>query len=168
MTKTTSSVRSNIAHSSRTDWLAGATGLAAVLLVVSLVGPGWVHAPADPATGAPATTLDFQGLNTLTSLVPSTAWQQAYFGWLGWAMVVLTVATGVAAALRRDGRSGTALVLASSLGLLASLFAVKGTMSWSVFIAATDTMRIGSYMLIVGYVVSMAVGVIVLVRRRAA
>jgi hypothetical protein len=29
-------------------------------------------------------------------------------------------------------------------------------------------MRIGSYMLIVGYVVSMAVGIIVLVRRRAA
>jgi hypothetical protein len=168
MTNTTSSVRSKIAPGSRSDWLAGATGLAAVLLVVSLVGPGWVHAPADPVTGAPATTLDFQGLNTLTSLVPSTAWQQAYFGWLGWAMVVLTIATGIAAALRRDGLSGTALVLASSLGLVATLFAVKGTMSWSVFIAATDTMRIGSYMLIVGYVVCMAVGVIVLVRRGTA
>jgi hypothetical protein len=168
MKETTSSVKSDIAHGSRIDRVVGATGLAAVLLVVSLLGPGWVHAPADPATGAPATTLDFQGLNTLTSLVPSTAWQQAYFGWLGWAMVVLTVAMGIAAALRRDGLSGTALVLASSLGLLASLFAVKGTMSWSAFIAASDSMRIGSCMLIVGYVVSMAVGVIVLVRRRAA
>jgi hypothetical protein len=46
-------------------------------------------------------------------------------------MVVVTVAMGIAASLRRDGLSGTALVLASSLGLLASLFAVKGTMSWS-------------------------------------
>lgn len=168
MTNTTSSVRTNIAHGSRSDWLAGATALAAVLLVVSLVGPGWVHVPADRATGAPATTLDFQGLKTLTSLVPSTGWQQAYFGWLGWTMVLFTIAVGIAAALRRDGLSGTALVLASSLGLVATLFAVKGTMSWSGFIAATDTMRIGSYLLIVGYVVSMAVGVIVLVRRRAA
>src|SRR5690348_2743006 len=107
MKETTSSVKSDIAHGSRIDRLVGATGLAAVLLVVSLLGPGWVHVPADPATGAPATTLDFQGLNALTSLVPSTAWQQAYFGWLGWAMVVLTVATGIAAALRRDGLSGT-------------------------------------------------------------
>ncbi len=142
------------------------SGLAAVLLIVSLSGPGWLYVPANPATGAPATTLSFQDLNHLTEVIPSTAWQQAYFSWAGWVLAILVILAAAFVLLRPSVASATALLVAAAVGLVATVFGVKGPLWWSQFIDAADQIRIGGYLLDLAYVALLAVGVIRLVALR--
>ncbi|NDV10759.1 hypothetical protein GXW84_41350 [Rhodococcus sp. IEGM 248] len=53
-----------------------------VLLLVALLGAGWLYVPANPAIKAPATTLGFNDLHDLAAsgAVPTTWLQQNYCG----------------------------------------------------------------------------------------
>lgn len=141
-------------------------GLAAVLLIASLLAPGWLHVPANPAAGTPATTLDFQDLNELTGVVPTTGWQEAYFSWLGWTLVVLAIAVAAVALLRPSVVSAGAQVMTAFVGLVSTLFGVKGPLTWSQFVDATDQVRIGVYMLDLGFFALLVVGIAQLVALR--
>lgn len=132
-------------------------GIGAVLLLVSPLGPGWLFTPANPAFHIPAATLDFSDLHHLTSsgIAPTNWVQQNYFSWLGWLLIALTiVATGAAVLVRRRFLIAVAAVL-SVLGLVVDVFADKGVLTWSQFYREVPNLRIGTYLLIAGYLLTL-------------
>jgi hypothetical protein len=137
-------------------------GVGAVLLVISPLGLGWLFSPAVAAAHIPAMTLNFADLGTLSSSgrVPTNWIQENYFSWIGWALIALTiVATGAAAVTGRRPLRVLSVIL-SVAGLLVSLFAAKGVLSWSQFSREIPNLRVGVCLLIVGYLLTLAAGVI--------
>lgn len=146
----------------------GATVVAGALLLVALVGPAWLHVPANPQVGAPAANLDFDQLGDLIAAdaVPTNGIQAAYFSWLGWLLATFTVLTGlVASVLPRRAVAGTLTVLAI-VGLVLTGLAVKGPLSWSDFLDQVPNVRAGGYLVVLGYLLLLVTGVFV-GRRRA-
>ena len=141
------------------------TCVVGVVLVVALIGPGWLYSPANPVVGSPSTTLDFQGLNDLVSHVPSTGRQQAYFGWLGWCLVALTVLSMLAATVRSSPVAAGVVCIIALTGLASTLFAVKGSMTWSQFSDSLHDVRAGAFMVLGGYLAAAAGGLVAALRR---
>ncbi|GAA3218745.1 hypothetical protein [Actinocorallia longicatena] len=137
---------------------AALAGLGAVLLLIAPLGPGWLFSPANPAAGIPAITLSFADLHRLTSSGPvPTNWiQENYFSWLGWALIAVTILTTAAGVLlRRRELNSTAAALAA-LGIVLTVLAAKGTLTWSQFSDETPHIRVGVYLLQLGYVLMIA------------
>ena len=154
----------------RTGALAGlrvgvliSAAVAAVLLLVSLLGPGWVYVPANPAVPSPAMTLDFNDLGDLShsGTAPTTSVQQAYFGWLGWALVIIAVVVLFAAAILGHRILAVSAAVMGVVGLVFTLFGVKGAQAWSALIDQLANIRIGGYLVLCGYVLALVTGMVI-------
>jgi hypothetical protein len=131
---------------------AAVVAFAVILLLASMIGPAWMYSPAQPDTGTPGANLSFSDLATATAKSPS-ALQAAYFGWLGWALVILAVAVSVAALLLPRRLLSVAELLTGLVALVLTALALKGPLSWGGFVAAVPTLRIGGYLIIIGLLV---------------
>ncbi|WP_213575873.1 hypothetical protein [Rhodococcus sp. USK13] len=129
-----------------------AVAAAAIFLLVSMVGPAWMFSPAHPDTGTPDANLSFSDLGAATAQSPS-AIQAAYFGWLGWALVILVIVVSAAAVLLPRRLLSAAELLTGIAALLITALALKGPLSWGGFVQAVPTLRIGGYLMIVGLLV---------------
>ncbi|MEO5664499.1 MAG: hypothetical protein ABIR39_14570 [Nocardioides sp.] len=140
-----------------------------VLLLVALLGAGWLFVPANPAIEAPATTLGFDELHDLAAsgVIPTTWVQQNYFGWLGWTLVILVIALALATAAAGLRFVAMALAGAGLVGLAINVFAVKGALTWGQFTDQIPNIRIGGYCAIVGYILAIALGAIGSARRES-
>lgn len=137
-------------------------GAGAVLLLIAPLGLGWLFSPAVPVAHIPATTLTFAGLHHPASsgMAPTNSIQKSYFSWLGWALFIVTIiATGAAVLTGRRSLSVLVVVL-SVLGLLVSVFAFKGVQTWSQFNHQVTNVRIGGWLLIAGYLLTLVSGLI--------
>ncbi|AHH18430.1 hypothetical protein NONO_c36430 [Nocardia nova SH22a] len=145
--------------------------IGAVCVFVSLVGPVWTRVPANPTTGLSAAQLDFSQLAaTVTSgAAPSTWLQHSYFSWLAWTLMSATIIAfaGCMGAARR--RWSLALAVLGVAGLVVTVVALKGTMSWSQAWDARGMMQqqlgIGCVLTLIGYLL-IPVGAIVAMSRR--
>ena len=120
-----------------------------VLLLVALLGAGWLYVPANPAIKAPATTLGFNDLHDLAAsgAVPTTWLQQNYFGWLGWTLIIIIiiiVALSLATALTGKRSVAMALAGAGVVSLAVNLFGLKGALTWGQF-KAKVTVQVSSH-----------------------
>lgn len=138
---------------------AAVVAIAAILLLASMIGPTWMYSPAQPDTGTPAANLSFSDLATATAESPS-ALQAAYFGWLGWTLVILAVAVSVAALLLPRRLLSVAELLTGIIALVVTALSLKGPLSWSGFVAAVPTLRIGGYLIIIGLLVIIVHGAV--------
>lgn len=137
-------------------------GAGAVLLVIAPLGLGWLFSPAVAAEHIPAMTLNFGNLATMSSSgrVPTDWIQENYFSWIGWALIALTVVAAGAAAVTGRPPLRVLSVIVSVVGLVVSLFAAKGVLSWSQFWHEVPDLRIGVCLLIVGYLLTLAAGLV--------
>lgn len=89
---------------------------------------------------------------TAGGAVPTNGVQDAYFSWLASMLVaaVSVLAVALAAAPRRS--LAWLLVVASVVGLLVTMLALKGPLSWGDFLEQAKNMRIGGYLIIVGFI----------------
>jgi uncharacterized membrane protein len=116
----------------------------------------------------PSMTLSFSGLHHLSSsgMAPTNWIQKNYFAWLGWVLIIATiVVTGAAVLLRRRSLGAAAIVL-SVLAVILTQLAAKGTLTWSQYAHQSSNTRIGVYVLLVGYLLTLVAG-IMQTRRRA-
>lgn len=145
-----------------------APGLTALFLLVSLLDAAWLSVPANPATKAPSTTLDFSDLHDLANggAVPTTAIQESYFGWLGWTLAVAAITLAVTAILLRN--RGPAYVLGglSVAGLVFTALGVKGALTWSQLFDQVENIRLGGYLVVLAYVFALVTSLALIVRRR--
>lgn len=144
---------------------AAAAAAAGIALIVSLLGPTWLHVPANPAHKIPALDLSFGNLRALANSAPAPAEQRAYFQWLGWTLVIITIAVAIAWATAARRVIAIALAGCSLAGLLFTLFAVKGAMTWNQFGHQLQYIRIGGYLLLVAYVATLVSALISTSRR---
>jgi hypothetical protein len=116
----------------------------------------------------PEATLTFNDLHDLASsgLAPSNGLQQAYFGWLGWALALTTVAVALAAAVLHRRPLTLAAGACAVAGLACTALGVKGVLSWSQLIDQTANVRPGAYLMVVGYLIALGSAAI-LARRRS-
>lgn len=135
-------------------------GLSPILLLVALLGAGWLYVPANPAIQAPATTLGFDELHDLAAsgVIPTTWVQQNYFGWLGWTLIVVVIALTVATAITNHRIVASALAATGLISLGLHIFAVKGALTWGAFMDQTPNLRVGAYCAVAGYVLALALG----------
>jgi hypothetical protein len=159
---------SQVATRKGSAWLAGLPLLgASASLVVGLLGPAWIYAPANSAANAPAARLDFGDLRQLTGTpgVPTTWLQQSYFDWLGW-LSAIVVMLGVAAAILLRTR---ALALVATglavLGLIAKVLALKGPLTWAQVVDQLANLRLGSYLVDLGLIGAAAISLALVSRR---
>lgn len=146
----TSATRSAITLSRRKAVIGG---IGAVFLLIAPLGPTWLASPAVPAAHIPAMALNYSDLHHLTTsgLAPTTWVQENFFSWLGWLLIAVTIlATAAAVLLARRAVGIVNLVLAVA-GLLIGLFAAKGALTWSQFSHEIPNLRIGAYLLVVGF-----------------
>ena len=138
----------------------------AVAFAASLLGLNWLHVPAQPAIKAPATTLTFQDLHELTTsgIVPTSGVQEAYFAWLGWVLAVGAVAIALATTLMGHRALIALLAGVSSLGLVLTALGVKGTLTWGQFFDQVPNIRVGGYLVVLGYLAALALAVASLLR----
>lgn len=144
-----------------------AAAAAAVLLVTSLVGPGWLYVPANPAAQVPAMTLSFGDLHDLTAggAVPTNGLQDAYFSWLAWILVAAVSVLAVALAVAPRRSLAWLVVVASVVGLVVTTLALKGPLSWGDFLDQAKNLRIGGYLVIIGFIGTLVLAAISLRRR---
>lgn len=137
-----------------------AYALSPVLLLLALLGAGWLYVPANPAIKAPAATLGFGDLHKLagSGVIPTTWIQQNYFGWLGWTLVLVIIALCLVTAATCNRIVAGVLAAAGLVSLITHLFAVKGALTWGQFADQTSHLRIGAYCAVAGYVLAIAFG----------
>ena len=123
--------------------------VAVLFLIVSLLGPTWVYSPANPAIPLPEMHSNFSDLQTATAESTSGV-QREYFAWLGWALVVLTAISAVAATLIRTRVTALIELAVAVFTLVITVFAVKGPLSWSAFFSNVPNIRVGGYLMIIG------------------
>jgi hypothetical protein len=144
---------------------AAVVGTGAVLLLLSMVGIGWLVAPANPASKTPSTTVSFADLTAATDESPSTV-QATYFGWLAWllfgAIIVLTVAVLITRS-RPIAISGAAMGV---LTLLLTTLALKGPQTWMQTVKALPDLRLGGYLMLVGVLILTIFNTVVIGRSR--
>ena len=143
-------------------------GVGAVLLLIAPLGLAWFFSPAVPSMHIPSMTLSFSGLHHLSSsgMAPTNWIQKNYFAWLGWVLIIATIViTGAAVLLRRRSLGAAAIVL-SVLAVILTQLAAKGTLTWSQYAHQSSNTRIGVYVLLVGYLLTLVAG-IMQTRRRA-
>lgn len=133
----------------------------AVLLSISVLGAGWLYVPANPVAKMPATTLTFNDLHDVAhgGLVPSNWIQQAYFGWLGWALAVAIVVLAVALTLVPQRLLEFALSAVAVTALVCTLLGVKGVLTWSQLADQIENIRLGGYLAVLGYVLALGLAV---------
>jgi hypothetical protein len=141
--------------------------LSACALLVSLLGPGWLFVPANPTTGAHATTLNFGDLHELTSggIVPTNALQTAYFGWLGWTLALSVIVLSVAALTARQRLVGGLAPPLAVAGLVFTTLGVKGPLTWPQLMDQVSNVRVGGYLAAVGYLLAAGLAVAITGRR---
>jgi hypothetical protein len=143
-------------------------GITALLLLASLLGAGWLYVPANPAAKTPATTLSFADLSDLANsgAVPTSAIQESYFGWLGWTLAGATIAFAVAAAFLRNRGVASVLGALSVAGLVLTALGVRGALTWSQLFDQVENVRLGGYLAVLAYVVTLGTSLALVVRRR--
>jgi hypothetical protein len=131
-------------------------GLGAVLLLVAPSGPAWFHIPGQPKAHIPATTLSYAGLHHLSSsgLTPTDWIQHNYFAWLGWVLIAATVVLTAGAVLLGRHLLAVAAAVLSLLGLVLGIYAAKGVLTWSQFLHQVPHLRVGAYLLVVGFLLT--------------
>ncbi len=137
--------------------VAAAVGvLAAVALIVSLLGPTWVALVGKYE-------VDFAALKTETSLGSAPGIQHAYFGYLGVALVIVVIIVLLAALLvplpivTRFGRP--VVIVLSLIGLVLTLLVVKQLDNQDPggsFFTHFGWIRLGGYLHVVGWVLAIA------------
>ncbi|MFN2517779.1 MAG: hypothetical protein ABR604_01875 [Jatrophihabitantaceae bacterium] len=147
--------------------VAAAVGvLAAVALIVSLLGPTWVALVG-------TYEVDFGALKTETSLGSAPGIQHAYFGYLGVALVIVVIIVLLAAVLvpvpivSRLGRF--VVIVLSLLGLVLTLLVVTQLDNQDPggsFVKHFGWIRLGGYLHVVGWVLAIA-AVVLASRARA-
>jgi hypothetical protein len=144
----------------------GTVVLTAVLFLISLLGPTWLHVPANPALHMPTLELNFSDLHKLTQTVPSNGIQQAYFAWLAWVLVIVTAIVALAWAATGSRGSAIGVLVLSVVGLVVMTFAVKGLLSWGDFVDQQKNIRIGAYLMIIANLVLLVSSAVHLARSR--
>ncbi|GAA4489723.1 hypothetical protein GCM10023094_51780 [Rhodococcus olei] len=139
--------------------VAGCTIAAVAAMWLGLLGPAWTYVPPQPQGTAPAAELSFAALSAAVA-GSSSAVQVTYFGWLAWAFAFGT--TVLAILLIRTGhRLIAALCIgAGALQLAVAVLAVKGPLPWSVFVDGLADARLGAALMLAGYVLLVAAGVL--------
>lgn len=136
----------------------GVVVVAGILLLVSLAGPAWLFSPAQPEKDLPEDFLSFSDLAVATAQGPSSI-QAAYFGWLGWTLVILTIAVSFAVVVLPQRLLISAEVVIGVFALIITALALKGPLTWGGFVEAVPTLRLGGYLIIVGLILVIAHGV---------
>jgi hypothetical protein len=148
--------------------LAAASATIPVVLLVSLLGPGWLFVPANQAAKMPETTLSFGNLHDLANsgAVPTTNIQQWYFGWLGWTLVLATGITALLIAVLARRALMVLLGVLSVAGVVVTTFGLKGALSWADFFDQVPNVRLGGYLVFIGYLSALAFGALLASRER--
>jgi hypothetical protein len=128
------------------------------VLLISLLGPGWLFVPANPAARMPETTLSFGDLHDLANsgALPTTHIQQSYFGWLGWTLVLATGITALLVAVVARRALVALLAVLSVAGVVVTTFGLKGALTWANFVDQVPNVRVGGYLVFIGYVSAFA------------
>lgn len=134
--------------------------VAAAALLVSLAAPIWLYSPAQPQAQIPEMHLSFSDLDAATTQSPS-ALQGAYFGWLGWFLALAAIAMGVVTVLIRRRVAGAVEAVVGGVALILTVFAVKGPLTWGSFFDSIPNIRLGGYLVIIGYLLIIAHGSLV-------
>jgi hypothetical protein len=158
-TQQTRSERAGIAAPGLTPTL-GLVVLGAISLLVSLTGAAWVLNPANPAAKTPASTASFSDLKAVigSGKIPTTWVQDLYFGWFAWVLVIAVIAIGVAAVLTRKRAAHIALLVVGLVGLVMTVFAFKGELTWSQYWDAHTNLRLGGYLVFLGFILAAVAG----------
>lgn len=64
---------------------------ALIALLVGPSGPTWLHMPANPLAKTPPMNLSFGDLHQATQAAGTAGLQHAYFAWLGWLLISVTI-----------------------------------------------------------------------------
>jgi hypothetical protein len=136
-------------------------GVGAVLLLIAPLGLVWLYSPAIAALHIPAMNLTFTDLHHLadSGLAPTNWIQKNYFAWLGWVLIIATIVVTAAAVVIRRRAFGVAAIATSVLALILTQLAAKGTLTWSAYAHESSNTRIGVYVLIVGYLLTLVAGI---------
>lgn len=164
-----STVATSVApNAARTIGTYVAIAIGPVLLLLSLLGPGWVHVPANPVAKTPATTMSFADLHDLVSsgVVPTTGVQEAYYDWLAWTLASAAVLAAVLLAVTDHGITAGVLLVVGALGLVFTALAVKGVQTWGHVFDQLDLIRLGGCLVIIGFLAVLLSGVVGLIRAR--
>lgn len=132
--------------------------LAALALVISLLGPTWLALFGK-------SDADFSDLRTATRPAAAPGLQHAYFGWLAWTLTIVVIVTLAAATLTQGSirRAGAAAAILLSLaGIVITLGCVKqldvedpAGSFWTHF----GWIRWGGYLHVIGWVLAIVTAV---------
>jgi hypothetical protein len=84
---------------------------------------------------------------------------------LGWCLVIIVIALGLAIAVTAQRPMEIALAGVGLVSLAVNLFAVKGALTWGQFADQIPNIRVGGYCAIAGYLVAVALGGLRVARR---
>jgi hypothetical protein len=129
---------------------------AALALLISLLGPTWLN------MGGKA-NVSFSNLRTATRPAAAPGLQHAYFGWLGWTLVVLVVVGLIAAFVVKHVAASAVVVVLSLVGVILTLGCVKQLDVEDPsggFFTHFGWIRVGGYLHVVGFVLAIAACVI--------
>lgn len=137
---------------------AGAAGM----LVLSPLGPAWLQVAANPAAKLPEMALSFGDLHDLTSsgAAPTNGIQEVYFGWLGWILVLATVVVAAAFVATRRVEAAILVAVIAVVGLAITALGVKGPLTWSQLFEQAENIRLGGYLMVLGYLVTLIAGLV--------
>ncbi|MDE1675275.1 hypothetical protein [Nocardia gipuzkoensis] len=145
----TTAIANNNSTRKTSIWI-GVVVICSAALLVSLLGPVWIHHPAQSAPKRPEVWLTFSDLGAVAAKSSSPV-QVVYFSWLAWVLVLTTIAFGALSQLLVGWRLVLLFeLLASLVALCTTIVAVKGPLSWSIFLGQFSNLRPGGYLIVAG------------------
>jgi hypothetical protein len=119
-------------------------GAAVIAVFLSLITLVWTALPAIPLAHLPAMSLTLSDLDKLTAIAALPSLTTAFYQWLAWTMALVVMGTAAVALARPSRATRAAGLLASILGLLITISALKAPVSWHDYWADTSQVRAGT------------------------
>lgn len=124
---------------------------------LGLLGPAWAYVPAQ-GSSTPAAEMNYADLSSVNS-ASAAALQSWYFTWGAWLLAALTLVVAILA-IRVGGRTvGIVATVLGVAGLVITVFAMKGPLSWGTLIGGFENTRLGAALVFIGFLSLIAAGV---------
>ncbi|WP_330231091.1 hypothetical protein OHA40_00525 [Nocardia sp. NBC_00508] len=109
----------------------------------------------------PAMSLNFAEMAAGAGQSPSGL-QQAFFGWIAWALALITTILALLATRWSSRILGGLCILVGLAELVLTAYGIKGTTTWSAVIDGMENMRLGGVLYLFGLVLLIQIGALVL------